>query len=101
MRVLLIAVLILSGCVTPEEQARIAFENFSPFCDKAGYIKGTPEHGQCVLSLIENDKIRRSNASAAIMGMSQGLMRQSQPIQNAPTRTQCYGQGATLNCVSY
>lgn len=116
--IIIIGILFLTGCaqpfdskllwssVTPEEQAindRQAAEvkakaeeariqdvisRHRPMCTQLGFKEGTPDFGNCVLRLNENEENLAAQDKAS---------RRAAPN----TTTNCYSSGNSINCSSY
>ena len=56
--------LALAGCATPdqraEEMASYITENYGPTCARLGYVTGSDNHRNCMLSMYNSDQLRNS-----------------------------------------
>lgn len=58
--VILSAVFLLSGCITPEQQ----FNQDKSYCEKFGYHKGTEKYADCLKEFhMQRDKIEQQSDS--------------------------------------
>lgn len=59
-----VAAAVLSGCASPEqradEMAGYITENYGATCVKLGYVAGTDNHRNCMLSMYNADQVRNS-----------------------------------------
>ncbi len=81
----LIALLALAGCATPEERAARAqaemeemIKVYGPACEKLGFAKDSEQWRQCILHLSARDSAR-----------------------SRPTNTSCTAFNGFVNCISY
>lgn len=103
-RLLAMAVVVLAGCVSPEQAARnrAAEEQYHQQqqaayrarlfaeCDAAGFTRGTDGHANCVMSL------HQQNRGAMMQLLQQEIQRQSPPLPrctNDPLGAWRRGQG--------
>lgn len=64
MRIALI-LLLLAGCVSPEQRAERQMSAYGPYCDKLGYQRETDKWRDCVQTQAGNAQAAASRASAA------------------------------------
>ena len=51
MRIIALACIVaLAGCITAEQQADRDIAEFSPYCEKLGYVKNTDKWRDCILT---------------------------------------------------
>lgn len=82
---MLVSVILLVGCATPEERAARVREQvddmirvYGPGCEKLGYAKDTDLWRECILRLSARNEYR-----------------------TRPTTTNCTGYSGFFNCVTY
>lgn len=83
MRYLLIALILLAGCATPEQRAEKDIAKYAPYCEKLGYSQASDQWRDCIQKQASDDKAARSRASAAV-------------IQSRPKT--CTGTGNSVTC---
>jgi hypothetical protein len=49
MRIALIAVVLLTGCISPEYRAQQALEKHGPYCEKLGFQSATDAWRNCIV----------------------------------------------------
>lgn len=100
--------------VRAKERADEIIAEYRPFCTQLGFVEGTPDFGNCVLSLYQNDETLKAQdknsrrAAAAAILHSSGLLA-PKPVYVAPlnvapsnttTTTNCYKSGNMVNCTT-
>lgn len=80
---IVLAVLMLSGCITAEQRAEIALSRYGPFCDKLGFQRGTEPFATCVMQQANSDDARAMQAY--------GIYQQTRPRS-------CQAVGNTVTC---
>lgn len=48
MKQLFIVLLLLTGCISPENRAEWHIQKYGPYCEKLGFQQDTAEFGKCV-----------------------------------------------------
>lgn len=71
-------VLLLAGCVSPQQRAANIVAHFGPICEGMGFIQGSDGWRQCILA----------------------MQPQSLPVPQAPIRTHCMPGPAGVTCIT-
>ena len=118
-RVLALVVVVLAGCVSPEQaawnrqrqaeqeaQQRAAYrEGLLSSCDNIGFKRGTDAHANCVLT--QHQQNMRILGTAVLMQQQQQQQRAYRPVvppvpaYRPPIQTRCFSDGyGNTNCTT-
>ena len=53
MRIYLLVLLLLAGCMTVEDRRALMLQNAEKNCTQMGFVPGSPEHSTCQLELVK------------------------------------------------
>lgn len=83
-----------------EAHAQEIIAQYRPMCVQLGFKEGTPEFGNCVLRLYENDQNVVVQDRASRRAASAAILSNMPTYSNPTTTTNCYRLGNSVNCTT-
>ncbi len=91
---LLILITTLLGCNNAKERQGLRIERLAGTCESYGFVRGTNEFSECMMTLDQQRKAQRSASSAALLEAGTKILEGNVP-RPAPG-----SQNTSINCTS-